>query len=391
MNLQDYGAYVYFLAWVTILGQVSLLGFDTSIIRFAASYAGTRKFEDLRGLLVFGSVLPLAVGLLASAVLLLVAGMEALWAALLIPVFVLNNVRQAALRGFKHVVQATFPDQVLRPLLIMILAWATFSSAGRLSTAEALKVHVIAALIVLAVGLCLLIRGAPGGIRGCGNRVHARFWLQTSLPLLWMSVLILVVNQTDLVMLGLLATPEATARFSVAARVSEIALFGFVAINSIAAPLFAEHHAANNRVKLLEITGFSAFSGFAYMLVLCLLLVVCGKMLLGLFGAAYVNAYPALLILLVGQFVNSCTGSVGNLLSMTGHQNVVAVAMTGVALTNLLLNLLLIPLYGIEGAAAATAFSVSALNIVLYLAVKRQLGFDPGIAGYVRRKLFCKA
>ena len=74
-------------------------------------------------------------------------------------------------------------------------------------------------------------------------------------------------------------------------------------------------------------------------------------------------------------------------MTMTGHQNQSAVVMGVTALVNLILNLIGIHLWGIVGAAMATAFSMAIWNVWLYLLVVRDLGVRPSILDALRAQI----
>jgi len=98
-----------------------------------------------------------------------------------------------------------------------------------------------------------------------------------------------------------------------------------------------------------------------------LLLLLCVP--LSMLGQEFAIAKTTLLILLVGQVVNVMSGSVGFILQMTGkekiYQNILLLALV----CNIVLNILLIPKFGIEGAAIASTFSLLFWNLssVLYI------------------------
>ena len=94
------------------------------------------------------------------------------------------------------------------------------------------------------------------------------------------------------------------------------------------------------------------------------------------FGAAYERAYVPMLILLAGQLVNAGTGSVVTLLNMTGYERETAKGIVVSAGLNLVLNLWLIPLWGIIGSAVATTASMIVWNLVLWWAVRKNLGVN---------------
>lgn len=90
------------------------------------------------------------------------------------------------------------------------------------------------------------------------------------------------------------------------------------------------------------------------------------------FDADLYNGHIALLILCAGQIVNVLCGSVGMVLLMTGHQQYSIFSVLIAVLLNAGLNLLLIPVYGLTGTAIATASSVAAWNIIMYIFVFRK-------------------
>jgi len=92
-----------------------------------------------------------------------------------------------------------------------------------------------------------------------------------------------------------------------------------------------------------------------------------------LFGSSFTAGANALSILSLGQFVNALTGSVGYMLLMCGHEKSLRNTLIGAALLNVMLNVTLIPRYGIIGAAVAGATSNVWMNISCAVLVYRKL------------------
>src|SRR5690606_14902262 len=90
------------------------------------------------------------------------------------------------------------------------------------------------------------------------------------------------------------------------------------------------------------------------------------------------TGYVALLILVFGQLINAGMGCVVVLLNMTGHERDTLNGVAVAAVANLLLNFLLIPRFGINGAAASTAVSLALWNILLARTVAKRLGLSSG-------------
>jgi len=94
------------------------------------------------------------------------------------------------------------------------------------------------------------------------------------------------------------------------------------------------------------------------------------------FGGGYIVSSPLLQVMVVGQFVNVATGSVGYLLTMTNHEkdfrNVVFIS----GVVSLPLAFILTKEYGALGASYATAFSISIQSLLAAYMVKIRLGFN---------------
>jgi len=94
------------------------------------------------------------------------------------------------------------------------------------------------------------------------------------------------------------------------------------------------------------------------------------------FGEEYVQAAHLLQILIIGQFINVITGSVGYLLNMTGHEKDMRNVVFFSGPLALILGFVLTPLYGATGAAVATAIALASQNLLAVFMVKKRLGFN---------------
>ncbi len=97
-----------------------------------------------------------------------------------------------------------------------------------------------------------------------------------------------------------------------------------------------------------------------------------------LFGSDFTVAYWAMFFLVLGQFVNSISGSTGYFMNMTGCQIVFLNVMFVAAFMNVILNLMLIPNLGIYGAALAGMFSLIFWNVYLLIYIKKKYGTTIG-------------
>ena len=120
---------------------------------------------------------------------------------------------------------------------------------------------------------------------------------------------------------------------------------------------------ATNRQKLQELVKNGVRIIVILTTVLSVFLMLFSKVILQVFGTAYQQANTALLILIVGHFLSSFFGITQVYLNMTKKQVVLQYILIVAVLLNALLNWVLIPKLGMEGAAIASAVSVIFWNL----------------------------
>jgi len=107
---------------------------------------------------------------------------------------------------------------------------------------------------------------------------------------------------------------------------------------------------------------------------IAVILIAGGPLILPLFGEGFEVGWPALILLAAGNLLLSLNGPAAILLNMTGHQDITAKVYSVAAVANIALNALLIPRFGLTGAALATVFSTAAMSSMLVLFSHRTLG-----------------
>jgi len=110
----------------------------------------------------------------------------------------------------------------------------------------------------------------------------------------------------------------------------------------------------------------------------CALLAL-GLPLLWLFGPQFTSGYPVMLILVVGFLFRSSMGPAEFLLNMLGKQSLCAAVQVSVALLSVALNFLLVPHYGLIGAATATSVALMTGALMNNVVVSRTLGIEVAV------------
>ena len=145
------------------------------------------------------------------------------------------------------------------------------------------------------------------------------------------------------------------------------------------APRISELFHSKQQEQLQNLLNAAAWFNLVFTVCVAVLLTVLGSFLLSLFGEGFSGAYIPMLILLAGQMINALAGSVGYLMILTGRQNEAATVMFFVLILNIAGNFLLIPLYGMNGAAIATGISIAFWNVLLFVRVIKSLRLNPSV------------
>lgn len=174
----------------------------------------------------------------------------------------------------------------------------------------------------------------------------------------------ILMQSVDILFLAKYYNFEKIAFYSVAVKLTVTIGLVLSSINAVYAAKFAELF-NTKKMKELQLSVRSATRMIAILtLPIIFVLLIFGNFFLSLFGNEYVEAKEALIILLVGQAVNALSGSVGVYMNMTNRQKVYQKIILISFVFNIILNWYLVPNYGLNGAAFATAFSLILWNVI---------------------------
>lgn len=380
-----YGVYAVVYATVTILAVPSRLGVPNYVVRETARAAVSENALLMRKLWRYAAMLVIA----TSAVVLTGAYGWTLWATLepgyraafliglcLVPVIAMTATLGGALRGLGRVLSGQLPEFVIRHVFFSSLMVGWVLIVGHMSAADALGLHLAGAGAALIIGIAMLARAAPRGVdTGQETDVGVRAMVLSTGTLGLIAGAQVINSNLDVVMLGALTDSETAGIYKVASTAALLAVAGLQAINLVLMPRFARLYKEGDMDRLQDLATKGARLILATAIPGALVLILAGTWLLELaFGDAYATAYMPMVILVVGQLGSAACGSVITILNMTGHERDTLIGVVIACALNVVLNAALIPLYGGEGAAIATATTLLAWNLLLLAKVRQRLG-----------------
>lgn len=281
----------------------------------------------------------------------------------------LTGLAIGILRGYKRTNICSALPMAPRILMIiaLLLAWGKFD------------VVMLQTICIVAAGLLVMLwffRDQESDRAGqTGAAVGYKRMLKLAFPMLLTSSFALLMNWIDVLMIGSMMREQDVGFYSVAVRLATLTSLGLLSINTIAAPMFVEFYTKRDMKGFEQVVRNSTKMIMLVSLPVLGILLLFPNYILGIFGNEFLAAKSALRWLVLGKFVSAICGSVGLVLGMTGGEQIVMWVVFGATVLNVGLNILLIPVWGIEGGALASMFSMAAWNIGMVIAVKTRLGF----------------
>ncbi|GAA4245546.1 MULTISPECIES: flippase [Winogradskyella] len=181
-----------------------------------------------------------------------------------------------------------------------------------------------------------------------------------------------LMQSIDVLLLAKYSTFDNVAFYAIAVKLSTISTLALLSINIIAGPKIAEFYSSNSIEKLRRLLQNSNRLILVLTLPVLIVLSLFSEWILGLFGKEYIVAQSALLILLGGQCFNFLLGPLGVYMNMTGKQNKLQRILILGLLINVVLNIIYIPKYGMIGAASSTVVSMIIWKILATIIIYRQ-------------------
>jgi len=377
------------MALVAVLSLPAQFGLPPLVVRETAKAQVQEQWGIMRGVWRWSSSLTgilaviIAIGALGALLLfgdrfsdLQVQTM--FWGLLLVPLTTLGQLRGAALQGLQKVVQGQLPEMLVKPLLFIAFIGVLALQQVELSASSVMAIQVFATMFAFIIGAWLLWQARPEGVRAKPVvEIQGKTWLYSALPLALTSALMLLNQNADIIMIGWYASSADVGVYRVAVQGGLLVVFGLLSINMVIGPYFARFYAKHEKPQLQKLATISARFILAMTLPAVVFFLFWGEQVITLvFGHEFVGAALPLAIISIGQLMNAGFGSVGLILSMTGYERETTKGVAVATLTNVVLNMLLIPKYGINGAAFATAVTLFAWNVLLWIAVARHVGVD---------------
>lgn len=375
---------LYFLAYSIVFFLASLfrIGLDDTIVKFTGKVYGSAEEGSLKSVLYKAISISIAPTILITLLLFLFSN-EISKYIFEKPNFspVLRNIAFAciflslsvfiskSLQGCKKIISSIYILNVSNSILLILM----ITMLGKLNAAELSFYFLICTIITFTTSVILWL---------FYNRKISYIDLpieeiyKSCLPLWIVVIMGQFVQWSSQIISGFYLQPDDISLLATAQRMATSTSFVLLAVNMVVAPRFAKLYAGNNINKLEKLAKNSIRIMLLISIPITTFILLVPELIMSIFGPEFTRGATVLQIICLGQVINVLAGSVGLLLSMSGHERDLRTVTLISGPIALVLPFILIPTYGINGAAYSTAISMITQNLIAAFLVKRRLGFN---------------
>jgi len=392
---ENYGLFNLSMSVVMIAATLSVFGFFGSLSRFIPYHLEKNEKNIIRSVIDFGSFFSFALGITFAIVVYLLADRVAVGIfhdprlepvlkifAVVIPLSSLQQVVRGIVRGFKAVKYDAILFNIGTRIVTISVFLLSMFFVHRLY--GAIIAFISGVVITTAIAIWIIRIKIFPDYRQYGRVPIARNLLSFSWPLALTGFTFLFVSKTDKVLLGYFMSSKDVGIYTPALMIANLLIFVSTAFKYIFLPTVSEYFSKNDLRGLEPLFKSTSKWNFLIVLPIFLFILIFPKEILTiLYGSNYTGGYLALIILSLGIAANDFAGTSATILVAGGHTRLNLACEIIAGLTNVVLNIVLIPIYGIVGAAIATGISFLTRNISSLIFVYKSYGLHPYTKKYL--------
>lgn len=367
-----------------IFSQIAKFGMEEAMMRFVPVYVDQRDEARLKGAIYFSLSLCLGISLIFAFLAAVFSEFIAVsffhsqnlakllpLIAVSIPAGVIRDVTGGILRGYKEAFRSLLPENVIAPSFR--LAVFMVLSFNGVSPIHAVVAYVIGEVLSSFMSIKFLLSQTRKILPVKSMYEHKNI-LEVAFTIILTGISALLYTQADIVILGMFTSTEMVGIYGVASKLVLLVYFPMMAFATAIPPLIASAHAAGDKGGLKNIVSESTRWILSTAMPIILVLALEGKYILRYFyGPEFEAGYIVLLILTLGQLVKAGAGLIGVILQMTGEHRVYMKISIIWGIINIILNVILVPRFGMTGAAISTSVCLVMIDIICIFIIYKRL------------------
>lgn len=388
IGAEQYGLYTLGLTIVPILSMLALLGLQTGVVAYLAPAIRENDEKKIWRIIQISAGIPALLSIFFGVVLFILSEPIAIQGfhdprlitlfqivSVSIPMDAISFIAYQIIISYKKPQYSVLAHNVVLPVAKLLLSMG-FLALG-MGVVGIILAHVIASafgfiLIIYYVNSLFSLKRPITPTKQMTVEL-----LKYSLPVHLGWVLNIIRGTLETIVLGFVGLISGVGIFAVAARISSLGTLLFLSVGNISTPLIAEFHNRGEMEQLERLYKTTTKWVLMFNLPLFLTFVFFSKPILSIFGGDFTNGSTALIVLAVGNLVYTGTGIGANILDMTNHTKFNSINSAILIVVTITTDLLLIPRWGVIGAAAASSFSTVIVNLICLVEVYILLKIRP--------------
>ncbi len=300
-----------------------------------------------------------------------------------LPFFTIMTLSHSTLLGFKMVKQKIYAVEIGKNLsTFLFIAIFFFMGFGLLGVTTG---FVLGFLISSFIGLYYLKNMVHPKIKKIKTTLVTRELILFSWPLLMVATLSLVLSWTDVLMLGYFTTATNVGIYEVTLNTVILLSFVLQAFRFIIIPVISGFYSQRRISEIRKIYKTSTRWIFSIVFPLFLILFLFPDNILNiLFGKEFIAGSASLMILSLGFLFDVSVGPTKQTIISIGKTKIIFYLTLIASILNLVLNFILIQIYGISGAAIAFSISLIVLNLSSILYLHKKIKLQPYDKSYLK-------
>jgi O-antigen/teichoic acid export membrane protein len=395
----EYGVLTLAVVLISTLATLSNMGFGNGTPQLMSKYLAVKDHSRVRGivlatlgivagvsgvltLLVFGLAEPLAVlfgkpdladVLRPLSFILWISAMD----------IAINGVFRGFALAWPRVLFDEILNRVLRVGGLLLVAWFGLGLMGVVGVTIATTLITLSAFCFYAWKV--IPRLIPSVRAVWGGRELVIF----SIPLFGNNVIEILMISASTLLLGYFKSADQVGLYNVAATLARLLEMPLAALAFIYLPIATKVHTGQGIQEVEKLYHSSTKWIMLISLPVLLAILLDAEFIVGLmFGQAYIPAANVLRILALGYFMHAALGPNGMTLLAFGARRAIFLSTGLAALVNIVLGVMLMPVWGATGAAIAVAAALSVSNIFISVNLYLRAGIQPLQGAYLRPLLF---
>src|SRR3954467_3032277 len=391
MSPDGFGIFATWLSVAQMAAVVGLVGQESLLVRFLNEYRVGNQPDLTKGVLLSSLKISSVAMLIAIGAMAIGANIKGASWLLVIAVSAYTAVNAGLMLGSQiarslvSILMGEGNREFFWRVSVVLFLLAIMCGHRQLDPAELIAVMTIAMSVGLIAQIIAIARTLPD-FRGTAAGSETSRWRSSALHF-WVASILEAANQYfDVILVYWLLDPATAGIYFAASRLANIfamlsaALYTYGARRLPSLYFSKNHHEFEHTLQLMaEVTGLCVLGGLA-------IIWIGAPNLLSLFGPHFAAQQWVLIVLALGTAFQAAGGPAAAVLQLTGHESDYVPIVAANVMLRLLGFFILIPWFGLLGAAISATVALVLVTIVLNLLCRRRTGVDPSVLALFRSR-----